>query len=217
MGWIKDILTRENYGKGICPMFRKKELDHEQRLAKEMFEKMTRKEKTRYILQYYGLHIFVTIALIIGIVVYIAEYRENEKRKDWLCLVTPGAYSYDIQAAAELLLQQSQWPEGLNYPVFVDDDVEAGVGNMQLVAYLTNDEVDFLVCDEVTLMLLKEDDTLTFDAVELEQTAFGEMVEFRRKLFLLTFYDTARYDKVMEFRPILVPAEDAGQSAQIQP
>lgn len=198
-------------------MFRKKELDHEQRLAKDMFAKMTRKEKARYILHYYGLHIFVTVALIIGIIVYIGEYRENEKRKDWLCFVTPGAYSYDLQAAAEVLVQQSEWPEGLNYPVFVDDESEAGIGNMQLVAYLTNDEVDFLVCDEVTLVLLKEDDTLTFDSVPLEQTALGELVDFHREMFLLTFYDTARYEKVMAFRPLLVPAEEAGQSAQIQP
>jgi len=198
-------------------MFRKKELDHEQRLAKDMFFKMTDKEKFRYILHYYGLHIFVTIALIIGIVVYIGEYRENEKQKDWLYLVTPGDYCYEIQAAADILVAQSQWPEGLNYPVFVDDDVEGGIGNMQLVAYLTNDEVDFLVCDKPTLMLLEEDDTLRFDSIPLEQTALGEMVEFHRELFFLTFYDTARYEKLLEFRPILVPEGANGQSAQTQP
>jgi len=196
---------------------RKKELDHERRMAKELFSKMTRKEKFRYILHYYGLHIFVTISLIVGIVVYIGEYRENEKRRDWLYLVTPGDYCYELQAAAEILMSNSQWPEGLNYPVFADDDVESGIGNMQLVAYLTNDEVDFLVCDKSTRMLLEEDETLDFDWVELEKTALGEVVEFRRELFLLTFYDTARYDKMIEFRPVLVPAGEAGQSAQIQP
>ena len=198
-------------------MFRKKELDHEQRLAKELFSKMTREEKWRYILHYYSLHILLTIALIIGVVVYVMDYQQNKVRENWLYFVTPGNYCYEIQAATDLLAANAQWPEGLNHLVFADNDSEVGVGNMQLLAYLTDDTLDFLVCDKPTLILLEEDETLEFDSVSLEQTALGEYVEFHRELFLVSFYDTCRYDKVMEFRPILVPAEEAGQSAQNQP
>jgi len=198
-------------------MFKKKELDHEQRLAKELFSKMNREEKARYILHYHGLHIFLVIALIIGAVVYVVEYQQNKVRENWLYFVTPGNYCYDIQAAADLLAANAQWPEGLNHLVFADNETEVGVGNMQLMAYLTDDTLDFLVCDQPTLMLLQEDDTLTFDSVPLSQTALGEHVSFRRELFLLTFYDTCRYDKVMEFRPVLIPEATDGQSAQIQP
>lgn len=192
---------------------RKKYMDKEQILAKEMFAKMTRKEKAKYIFHYYGLHIFVAIALVIGLVVYIKDYQDNKVRENWLYFVLPGDYCYDIEAAADQLAQASGWPEGLNYPIYTTDELESGYGNMQLVAYLTNDEVDYMVCDEAMLIMLQEDETLDFDAVELEQTALGETLEFRRKLFVLTFYDTARYDKVMEFRPILMGAQEDGQSA----
>lgn len=195
---------------------RKKELDHEQRLAKDLFSKMTREEKFRYILHYHGLHIFLVIALLIGVVVYIVEYQQNKVRENWLYFVTPGNYCYDIQAVADLLAQEADWPEGLNHLVFADNESEVGVGNMQLLAYLTDDTLDFLVCDKPTLMLLEEDETLQFDCVPLPQTALGEYVNFRRELFLLTFYDTCRYDKVMAFRPILVPEGESGQNAQIQ-
>ena len=198
-------------------MFRKKELDHEQRIAKELFAKMDRREKTRYILQYYGLHIFVAVALLIGAVVYVVEYQQNKVREDWLYFVTPGNYCYEIQAAANLLAADAQWPEGLNHLVFADNESEVGVGNMQLLAYLTDDTLDFLVCDQPTLMLLEEDETLKFDSVPLKQTALGQYVDFRRELFLLTFYDTCRYDKVMAFRPVLIPEGQDGQTAQIQP
>ena len=198
-------------------MFRKKELDHEQRLAKDMFSQMTRKEKTRYVLHYYGLHIFVAVALLIGAVVYVVEYQQNKARENWLYFVTPGNYCYDIQAAADLLVANAQWPEGLNHLVFADNESEVGIGNMQLLAYLTDDTLDFLVCDQPTLILLAEDETLKFDSVPLKQTALGQYVDFRRELFLVTFYDTARYEKVVAFRPILVPEGENGQSAQIQP
>lgn len=191
----------------------KKQLDKDQTRAKELFQQMTKKEKVQYIARYYGLHIFVVAALLVSAVTFAREHQQNKLREDWLYLVAPGDYCYEIQAAADVLAQRSGWPEGLNYPVFADDELEGGIGNVQLVAFLTNDEVDFLVCDKATLLLLEEDGTLVFDAVELEQTALGGMVDFRRELFLLTFYDTARYHKVMQFRPVLVPDTQEGQTA----
>lgn len=192
---------------------RKKELDKEQLLAKELFAKMSRKEKAKYILHYHGLHIFVVIAILLGVVGYIRDYQDSKIRENWLYFVLPSDYCYDIEAAADQLAQAHGWPEGINYPVYTTDDLESGYGNMQLVAYLTNDEVDYMVCDEAMLIMLREDETLDFDAVELEQTALGETLEFRRKLFVLTFYDTARYDKVIEFHPILMGTQEDGQSA----
>lgn len=191
----------------------KKQLDKDQTRAKELFQQMTKREKVQYIARYYGLHIFIVAALLVCAVTFAREHQQNKLREDWLYLVTPGDYCYEIQAAVDVLAQRSDWPEGLNYPVFADDELEGGIGNVQLVAYLTNDEVDFLVCDKATLLLLEEDGTLVFDAVELEQTALGGMVDFHRELFLLTFYDTARYHKVMQFRPVLVPDAQEGQTA----
>lgn len=184
---------------------RKKELDKEQALAKELFQKMDRKEKGRYILHYYGLHIFVAVAILLGAIGYIRDYQAGKMRENWLYFVLPGDYCYDIEPVVDRLAQDAGWPEGLNYPVYTTDELESGFGNMQLLAYLTNDEVDYMVCDEAMLIMLQEDGTLEFDAVELEQTALGEDLEFRRKLFVLTFHDTARHDKVMQFRPVLVP------------
>lgn len=197
-------------------MFRKKELDKEQLLARELFKKMSPEEKTKYIFRYYGVHIFLVVALIAGIIMYIGEWMENEKRKDWLYFVTPEYYSDAIEGAADQLLEESGWPEGLNYIPYATNDLESGFGNMQLMAYLTNDEVDYLVCDQVMCIMLEELEELKFDVVKLEETALGEQVEFRKELFVVVFKDSARYDKVMDFLPILMGEAQDGQNAQIQ-
>lgn len=197
--------------------FRKKELDHEQRLAKELFQQMEPKEKAKYIFRYYGLHIFVTAAIILGMILFIGDYRANKARENWLYFVLPEYYTVAIEDATNQLLEQHGWPEGINYTNYATNDVESGFGNMQLMAYLANDEIDYMVCDEVMCIMLGEDETLDFDVIELEKTALGEYVEFRKELFVITFKDTARHDKVMEFLPILMGEGQDGQNAQIQP
>ena len=178
--------------------------DKDRARAKEMFRKMSAKEKWEHIFRYYWMHMVAVIA-VVGIAVSIgASVRESRAREGFVYVVLQEGYESDLRPAVETMAEEAQWPEELNFASFPSIDDQEATGAYQLVLYLTADQVDFIVCDEPTMEVLSEDDTLELSVVPLEQTALGERVSFHDPLYMISVGDTGRGEKAEQFRTILV-------------
>ena len=174
--------------------------------AKELFRRMTPKEKADHIFHYYWLHMLAGAFALIVAVVFLVTYRTNAATKDYL-YVGIQADCYDLlRPGVEELAQQADWPEGLNYLSFPSADGADGMGSMQLAMYLTADELDFIVCDGYTMRLLTSDETMNCTVAAIEDTRLGMAGDIAQELFVLALNGTARAEKVQQFIPVLLGA-----------
>lgn len=178
--------------------------DADRAKAKEMFRRMTAREKARHIFQYYWLHMLAGVFILIVTVVFVTDWRTGAATRDQL-YIGLQTDCYDLlRPQVEELAQEAGWPEGLNFMSFPSAASEDGMGSMQLAMYLTADQLDFIVCDEYTMRLLTADETMNCAAATFEDTYLGARTDIEEDLFILTLYDTARAEKVERFMPILL-------------
>lgn len=172
--------------------------------AKELFRQMSPKEKCAHIFRYYWMHMAAVIALVAVAVSIAASVRESIARENYLYIAMQEGYYSDLQPQVEAMAREANWPEELNFASFPSVMDQEASGSYQLVLYLTADQVDFVVCDEITAQILLEDELLDLTAVPLEETKLGQRVSFAQKLIVLTLNDTGRQEKVRQFAPVLV-------------
>ena len=178
--------------------------DADRARAKEMFRRMTAREKVGHIFHYYWLHMLVGFFVLIVTVVFVTDWRANAATRDQL-YIGIQADCYDLlQPRVEELAQQAGWPEGLNFMTFPSASSEDGMGSMQLAMYLTADQLDFIVCDEYTMRLLTADETMNCAAATLEDTHLSMTTDIEHDLHILALYDTGRAEKMEQFMPILI-------------
>ena len=172
--------------------------------AKEMFRRMTAREKTRHIFRYYWLHMLVGVLVLVVAVTFVVDWRANAATRDQV-YIGLQTECYDLlRPKVEELAQQTGWPEGLNFMTFPSAASEDGMGSMQLAMYLTADQLDFIVCDESTMRLLTMDETMNCTETAFEDTLLGAHVDIEQELFVLTLNNTARAEKVQQFMPALL-------------
>lgn len=182
--------------------------DKDRAKAKELFRRMSRKEKCEHVLRYYWMHMVAVIA-VIGVAISIGtSVRESRARDSLVYVALQEGYDSDLRPAVEAMAEEAQWPEELNFAAFPSVEDQETTGVYQLVLYLTADQVDFIVCDEPTMEVLSADDTLELTVIPLDRTALGERVSFRDPLYMISVGDTGRGEKAEQFRAIL--AEHAG-------
>ena len=178
--------------------------DADRARAKELFRKMSPKEKANYIFQYYWLHMLVGVFALVVAVVFTVSWRANAATRDYL-YIGIQADCYDLlHPKVEELAQRAGWPEGLNFLSFPSTAGEDGMGSMQLAMYLAADELDFIVCDEHTMRLLTSDETINCAVAAFEDTCLGSGTELKQPLFILTLNNTARAEKVTQFMPVML-------------
>lgn len=178
--------------------------DKDRARAKELFRQMSPKEKWEHVLRYYWMHMVGVIALV-GIAVSIGcSVRESIAREGLVYVVLQEGYEADLRPAVEAVAAEAAWPEELNFASFPSIEAQDTTGAYQLTLYLTADQVDFIVCDEPTMQVLIEDDTLDLSVVPLNETALGERAPFRQPLYMIAVHDTARGEKAEQFRSVLV-------------
>ena len=68
---------------------------------------------------------------------------------------------------------------------------------------LATDQIDFIVCDFVTMRMITSDETILCDVKEFEQTPLGARLDLPEDMYVITLNDTARYEKVQQFAPVL--------------
>ena len=178
--------------------------DADRAKAKEMFRRMTAREKARHIFQYYWLHMLAGVFILIVTVVFVTDWRTGAATRDQL-YIGLQTDCYDLlRPQVEELAQEAGWPEGLNFMSFPSAASEDGMGSMQLAMYLTADQLDFIVCDEYTMRLLTADETMNCAAATFEDTWLGMAVDTDQELYILALYDTGRAEKAQQFMPILL-------------
>lgn len=178
--------------------------DKDRARAKELFRQMSTKEKWAYVFQYYWMYMAAVVA-VVGIAISIGgSVRDSIAREGFVYVVLQEGYEADLRPAVEAMAVEAAWPEELNFASFPSIEDQENSGAYQLTLYLTADQVDFIVCDEPTMQVLVEDDTLELDIVPMNESALGERVPFRDALYVITVGDTARGEKAEQFRQILV-------------
>lgn len=181
---------------------RKKDADRTR--AKQMFQSMSGREKVNYIFHYYWPHMAVTVVVLIMAVSFVQSARENARLRNCVYMGLQEEYYAFLQPAADELAQEGGWEEPVNYLSFVTGMSVDGLGGMQLAMYLTADQLDFVVCDEATRDMILEESGADCDWVPLEETALGQRAGIRWGLYLMTLNDTARGEKVQQFKPLLL-------------
>lgn len=179
-------------------------MDADRARAKEMFRQMTPKEKWVHIFRYYWLHMLITVCVLAIAVSVGLSVRDSIARENFIYVALQEGYSADLQTEVEALAQEAGWPEELNFSYFPSSEAEDGSGSVQLVLYLTADQVDFIVCDDFTKRVLLMDDTLDLTALPLEQTRLGARMEHDHDLYVIHVNDTGRQEKAQQFVPILM-------------
>lgn len=178
--------------------------DKDRARAKELFRKMSKKEKCAYVFQYYWMYMVAVVA-VVGMAFSIrAAVRDSIAREGYVYVVLQEGYESDLRPAVEVLAEQAQWPEELNFASFPSLDDQETTGAYQLTLYLTADQVDVIVCDELTTEVLSEDDTLDLTVVPLNECALGERVSFREPLYVISVGDTGRGEKAEQFCELLM-------------
>lgn len=182
--------------------------DKDRARAKELFRKMSPKEKAAHVFRYYWMHM-VAVVVVIGMVVSIsASVRESRAREGLVYVVLQEGYEADLRPAVETMAAEAAWPEELNFASFPSIEDQEVTGAYQLTLYLAADQVDIIVCDEPTMQVLREDDTLGLSVVPLGESALGERVSFHEPLYVAAVGDTGRGEKAEQFRTLLL--EGAG-------
>lgn len=178
--------------------------DKDRARAKELFRQMSAKEKWAHVFRYYWMHMAAVIA-VVGIGISIGcSVRESIAREGFVYVVLQEGYEADLRPAVEAMATQAQWPEELNFASISSIEDQENTGAYQLTLYLTADQVDFIVCDEPTMQVLTEDDTLDLSVVPLNESALGERVSFRDPLYVIAVGDTGRGEKAEQFRVVLM-------------
>lgn len=178
--------------------------DADRARAKALFQQMSKKEKWAHILRYYWMHMVVA-ATVLGLAVSIGiSVRDSIAREDFIYVALQEGYSGELETQVEALAQEAGWPEELNFSYFPSSEAQDVSGSIQLVLYLTADQVDFIVCDDFTKRVLLGDETLDLTVLPLEQTRLGERVDFAQDMYVIGLNDTGRQEKVQQFMPILM-------------
>lgn len=180
--------------------------DADRARAKEMFHRMTTRQKVSHIFSYYWLHMVAGVFALIVTVIFAVTWRANVATQGQLYIGIQSDCHDALRPQVEALAQQAQWPEGLNFVAFPSAKSEDGMGSMQLSMYLTADELDFIVCDEYTMRLLTLDETMNCTVAALEETLLGTRADVEQDWFVLTLNNTARAKKVQQFVPVLIEA-----------
>lgn len=192
----------EIYGQKGRFTMRKKDADRTR--AKQMFKSMSGREKANYIFHYYWPHMAAAVLAVIVAVSVVKSVRESAMLRECVYMGLQEEYYSFLQPAADELAQEGGWGEPINYQSFVAGMSTDGLGGMQLAMYLTADQLDFIVCDEVTRDMILEESGADCDWVPLEETALGQRAGIRWGLYLMTLNDTARGEKVQQFKPLLI-------------
>ena len=177
--------------------------DRDRARAKALFAQMSPKEKREYILRYYGSHMLVGACLLVMCIVFAMSWYRNAQTKDYIYVGLQQEYYEDLQPRVQRIAEEAGWPEGLNYMAYPSADSADGMGSMQMMMYLTADQLDAAVCDEWTTGLLVQDETMRCQAWPLEDTVLGQGYTADEPLFLVTFADTARGEKAAAFQALL--------------
>lgn len=178
--------------------------DKDRARAKELFRQMSPKEKWAHVFRYYWMHMVAVVAVIAIAVSIGTSVRESIAREGLVYVVLQEGYEADLRPAVEAMAAEAAWPEGLNFAAVPSIEAQDTTGAHQLTLYLTADQVDFIVCDEPTMQVLVEDDTLNLTVAPLAETALGERAPFRQPLYMITVHDTARGEKAEQFRSVLM-------------
>ena len=178
--------------------------DKDRARAKELFRKMSNKEKWAYVFQYYWMHMVAVVAVVAMAFSISAAVRDSIAREGYVYVVLQEGYESDLRPAVEAMAEQAQWPEELNFASFPSLEDQETTGAYQLTLYLTADQVDMIVCDELTMEVLVEDDTLALSVVPLSECALGDRVSFREPLYVIGVGDTARGEKAEQFCKLLM-------------
>ena len=180
--------------------------DRDRAKAKELFARMSPKEKREHLLRYYWPHMAIGAFLLVVCIVFGKNWVDNARTKNWVYVGVQQEYYEDLQPQVERIAEEAGWPEGLNYMTYPS---AKGVGGMQLTMYLAADQLDAAVCDEWTKDFFAQDDTMLCRAQPLEETALGQGYDAPEPLFLVTFADTARGEKAEQFQLLLTGSAPA--------
>lgn len=176
-----------------------RKMDADRARAKELFQQMSTKQKIRHIVGYYWLHAVVCVAVVAVAISVVNSYRVEKERSKNLFIGLQDEYSSVLEPQVLALAEEAGWTEELNRVFFAG----GGAGNTQMVLYLAADQIDFIVCDFITMRMITEDETIVCDVKELEQTPLGARVDLPEDMYVITLNDTARYEKVQQFAPFL--------------
>ena len=177
--------------------------DRDRARAKALFAQMSPKEKREHILRYYGPHMLVGACLLVVCIVFAMSWYRNAQTKDYVYVGIQQEYYEDLQPRVQQIAEKAGWPEGLNYLSYPSVSSADGMGSMQMMMYLTADQLDAAVCDEWTTDLLVQDETMRCHAWPLEDTALGQGYTADEPLFLVIFSETARGEKAERFQLLL--------------
>ncbi len=177
--------------------------DRDRAKAKALFAQMSPKEKREHILRYYWPHMAVAACLLVLGIVFGMNWYHNAQTKDYVYVGIQQEYYEDLQPRVQQIADKAGWPEGLNYMAYPSTSSADGMGSMQMMMYLTADQLDAAVCDEYTTNLLVQDKTMRCHTYPLEDTALGRGYTADEPLFLVAFADTARGEKAARFWMLL--------------
>ena len=177
--------------------------DRDRARAKAMFDQMSSREKRAHILGYYWPYMAAAVALLVVCVVFVMDMQDNARTKECVYVGIQQEYYEQLQPLVQQLADEAQWPEGLNFLAYPSASSADGMGSLQMMMYLSADELDVAVCDQWTTDLMAKDETMLCAAWPLEDTALGQGFVSDEPLFLVAFGGTARGEKAEQFRNLL--------------
>ena len=179
--------------------------DADRARAREMFRKMSPKEKIGHIFRYYWPHMAAAAVLLVLALTFVQDYRDAAQTRSWLYVGLQEGYYEELQPAVQQLADEGGWDEELNWASVASAESEDGMGLMQLMLYVSSDELDLVVCDEATAALLGEDESIPCRVWPVADTALAGRVGAGQELYVVLLEETGRADRVSAFADLLLP------------
>lgn len=177
--------------------------DRDRAKARAMFAQMSPKEKRAHILGYYWPYMAAAVALLVVCVVFVMDMQDNARTKECVYVGIQQEYYEQLQPLVQQLADEARWPEGLNFLAYPSASSADGMGSLQMMMYLSADELDVAVCDQWTTDLMAKDETMLCTVWPLEETVLGQGFVADEPLFLVAFGGTARGEKAVRFQLLL--------------
>ena len=180
--------------------------DADRAKARELFRQMSLRGKAEHIFRYYWFYMVAGVAAVIVAAAFVVTWRTNEATRGFVYVGIQEEYYSALEPAVNGMAREAQWSEGINFAAFPGVAAQDGMSGIQLVLYITADEIDVAVCDQQTMQAIREDETIPCSVVALKDTMLGQRVNLKKDLYVICFEQTGRGEKARQFAEILTAA-----------
>lgn len=171
-------------------------------LAKELVRQMDKKEKRKYLWDYYRIPALIAVVLLAVAISITVGMFDSARAKKELHVGIFGA-AEDYEQAIEALAQEAGWDKGLNFTVGMTVNSGREEETLQVTVLLAADELDIVVCDRATADFIVKEAEIPARIYPVEKTALAANAKGGKETLVLILEGTGRPEKTQEFAALL--------------